>query len=154
MAKFAAGTEVPPERSRAEIEGIVRRYGAGQFMSGYSEDRALIGFSMHGRQVKFVIKIPPVEEFALTERGVKRSAQQMVVARHAEERRRWRCLALSIKAKLEAVESEIVTFWRTSSCLMGARWARVCRRALRWRTRRGRCRRCCRTFRGGELGKG
>lgn len=110
MAKYAEGTDVPPERSRAEIEGTVRRYGAGQFLSGYSEDRAVVGFTAHGRQVRFIIMVPPAEAFAVTPGGVKRNASQQRAARDAEERRRWRCLALSIKAKLEAVASEIVTF--------------------------------------------
>lgn len=110
MAKFAQGTDVPPERSRAEIEGLVRKYGAGQFLSGYTQDRAMIGFAMYCRQVRFVITIPPLEDFALTPGGVKRALAAQKAAQEAEGRRRWRCLALSIKAKLEAVASEIVTF--------------------------------------------
>lgn len=70
----------------------------------------MIGFSMHGRQVRFAITLPPLEDFATTPGGQKRNPAQQRAAREAEERRRWRCLALSIKAKLEAVASEIVSF--------------------------------------------
>lgn len=55
MTRYAANTSVSSAKSKAEIEQIVERYGAAQFISGWSESTAIIGFTMEGRQVKFVL---------------------------------------------------------------------------------------------------
>jgi hypothetical protein len=114
---FAEGTMVPAERSRAEIEQMLRRYGASQFVSGWDHDRALVGFSAHGRQLRFVLAMPKPDEhrFTHTKRAnalfeKRRNEQQARAAYEQEIRRLWRALALVIKAKLEAVESGIATF--------------------------------------------
>lgn len=45
MSPYAQGTEVPADRSRAEIERMLIRFGADQFVSGWERDRvAMIGF--------------------------------------------------------------------------------------------------------------
>ena len=46
---YAEGTEVPVERSRAEVERLLTRYGASEFMSGWSVNgRAMIAFRAKG----------------------------------------------------------------------------------------------------------
>lgn len=92
---YAENTTVPVSKSRIEIEELIRKYGAGQFVSGYSGNRAVIGFTLNGRQIKFVLEIP--------EGKTDRQTQQI-------ERQRWRALLLVIKAKLEAIESGISSF--------------------------------------------
>ena len=92
---YAENTTIPVSKSRIEIEELIRKYGAGQFVSGYSGNRAVIGFTLNGRQIKFVLEIP--------EGRTDRQTQQF-------ERQRWRALLLVIKAKLEAVESGISSF--------------------------------------------
>ena len=108
MGKFAEGTEVQPERSRMEIEGILRRYGAEQFVSGWDSTRAVIGFTAHGRQVRFFLPMPTIDE--IPERDGSGRTVNRVSKLAAEERRRWRALALAVKAKLEVVDSGIATF--------------------------------------------
>jgi len=116
--KFAENTSVPPEKSRMEIEMAVKRYGAEQFYSGWDEmaKSAVIGFRMENRIVQFKLRIPPpLEEF---DGSVKlsygnhrrRTRDEMKKAQEQEERRRWRCLHLAIKAKLEAVATKIASF--------------------------------------------
>lgn len=115
MAKFAARTDVPAEKSRMEIEAILRRYGASQFISGWDETRAVIGFSLAGRQIKFILPMPSPEDEAFTtfrdRHGFKKWRTESSAQSQYEQavRQRWRALALVIKAKLEAVESQITT---------------------------------------------
>lgn len=109
--RYAEGTTVTPESSQAEIAGLVRRYGATAFASGYEAHRALVQFTAQGRTVRFVLTLPDSDKpFRVTEGGRQRNAQQAYAAMQAEERRLWRALALAIKAKLEVVGSGIATF--------------------------------------------
>jgi hypothetical protein len=116
MTRYAANTEVPASRSKAEIEATVERYGAQQFLSGWSgSDRAVIGFTMNDRQVKFVLQLPDRKDKAFTEytqRGKLWARSEEAAHKLWEQatRQRWRALALVIKAKLEAVESGIAVF--------------------------------------------
>lgn len=111
MAKYAENTIVDSGRSRAEIEKILIRYGADQFMYGWEEAAARIAFRFDGRSVKFLLPLPNREEFARTEvKRAWRSEEAQTNAYEQAVRQRWRALALCIKAKLEAVEAGIVTF--------------------------------------------
>lgn len=108
---FAEGTEVSPEKSRAEIEAMLRRYGADKFLSGWTSEVAKIGFQAHGRMIRFELPLPQPGEFKTSHGGRRRlndAAQKR--ACEAEHRRRWRALALVIKAKLEAVASGVSEF--------------------------------------------
>lgn len=112
MTRYAANTEVSSDRSRAEIERTLQRYGADQFMYGWEHGRAAIGFRMNDRQVRFVLPMPDRydHEFTLTPTGRKRSDSQAHQEWEKACRQRWRALALVVKAKLEAVESGITEF--------------------------------------------
>ncbi len=113
MGRYANATSVPADRSRAEIEHTLSRYGAEQFMYGWEGTRAIIGFRMAGRMIRFVLPLPDksAREFTATpSRGTRRTAEQAYSAWEQACRQRWRALALVIKAKLEAVDSGITTF--------------------------------------------
>lgn len=113
MTKYAADTSVSSDRSRAEIERTLQRWGATQFMYGYDESKAIVAFTIKDRQVRFVLPMPDpnAHEFTHTPgRNMKRSPAQAREAWEQATRQRWRAMALVIKAKLEAVESGIVTF--------------------------------------------
>lgn len=107
---FAQDTEVSPERSRAEIERILQRYGADAFAYGYQDDRASIMFRAHGRYVRFEVPLPVARDFLRDRAGRHRNQRQAEEAAKKEERRRWRALALAVKAKLEVVDSGIASF--------------------------------------------
>lgn len=112
MARYAEGTTVTPERSQMEISALLRKYGANGFQYGWEGDRAAVGFKAHGRVIRFVLDLPDPKdpEFAKTPTGQVRKPDARAAAHEGEIRRRWRALALAIKAKLEAVETGIATF--------------------------------------------
>ena len=113
MSRFAEQTSVPSDKSRAEIERTLSRYGASSFMYGTTQDRAIVAFEMAGRRIKFDLPMPNrnADEFKLTPaRRAVRNPEQQAAAYEQAVRQRWRALALVIKAKLEAVECGITEF--------------------------------------------
>lgn len=115
---YAKDTDVTVERSEMEIKAMLRRYGATEFASGWTESKAVIKFRASDRLVRFELPLPSPEDRELKfhvyngkvqdwrPRGVedvKRKVDQAC-------RQRFRALALVIKAKLEAVQSEIASF--------------------------------------------
>ena len=61
MAQYAKNTNVSSELSRLEIEKILVKYGAENFAYATTAGKALIGFTMHERQVKFILPLPRKE---------------------------------------------------------------------------------------------
>ena len=112
---YAEKTSVSVSKTKADIEDLIQKAGAGQFVSGYKENMAVIGFSLANRQIRFVLPLPDKQEqkFWFTpERRTKRSEKQAYEAWEQACRSRWRALYLIIKAKLEAVDSGISTIER------------------------------------------
>jgi hypothetical protein len=85
---FARRTTVTVEKSRAEIEHVVKRYGAKGFISGWQGDRVRIEFLAGDRHIRMSMTEPPAEQ---------------------PRRSKWRSLLLLVKAKLEAVDAKITT---------------------------------------------
>lgn len=110
---YASGTSVSAERTKAEIEQTLRRYGATQFASGWdsTNGRAYVGFHVAERAMKFILTLPDSNdpECRLTPKGKRRSDAD--TQRHWEQavKQKWRALLLVIKAKLESVEGGIET---------------------------------------------
>lgn len=109
MSKYASKTEVSTDRSRDEIERTLRRYGATGFMYGWTEKGAVIGFQIKDKQYKAALRIPKEDEFIRNARGARRPQKQVKPVFERAKKQRFRALALVIKAKLEAVESDIST---------------------------------------------
>lgn len=86
---FAATTQVPVERTKAEIEKLVKKYGARSFGVGWQGDQAQVNFVAHERHIRFTIMVPQAAQ---------------------AQRSKWRTLLLLVKAKLEAVDAKVVTF--------------------------------------------
>lgn len=107
---YAERTHVTPEASRAEIERTLARYGASAFSYGWDGDRSIVGFRAAGRMVRFEIPTPVASEFERTPKGRKRTPAQAREEANKEWKRRWRALALVVKAKLEAVASGVSSF--------------------------------------------
>ncbi len=110
MGKYAANTSVSSELSRLEIEKTLIRYGADNFAYATSAGKALIGFTMYERQIKFILPLPDKNDFRLTPTGRTRTENSQYEAWEQACRQRWRALNLVIKAKLEAVECGISVF--------------------------------------------
>jgi hypothetical protein len=95
---YAHKSRVPVAQTRGEIEKVLAKYGATGFAYGSQAGRtAVIAFQTHARSIKFVLPLTPPAHLSQNQ------AAQF-------ERSRWRALLLSIKAKLEAVESGIESF--------------------------------------------
>jgi hypothetical protein len=112
MPRYAENTAVPTDRSKAEIERILARYGATAFAYGTDARRAVVQFQAHNRYVRFILPMPDPNDpiYSRTPTGRSRSPAQALASYEQATRQRWRALALAIKAKLEAVETEITTF--------------------------------------------
>jgi hypothetical protein len=107
---YAADTKVSVEQSRRELERTLTRYGVSAFSYGHDGERAVVMFAAHGRHVRLEMPVPPLAEFALTPTGLKRAGNAMEDARAKAQRQRWRALVLVVKAKLEAVDSGLISF--------------------------------------------
>jgi hypothetical protein len=112
---FAEGTGVPVEKTRMDVERILKSYGATQWgvMSDEEKGVAMIAFRMGGASYRVELpmplksavadaikKKPPHGWYGRTDQG--RAA--FIDERHQQEcRERWRAVLLTIKAKLEIV---------------------------------------------------
>ena len=109
---YAENTSVPIDRSKAEIERVLSRYGATGFGYMIRGTRAMIMFEAHNRQIRFSLPMPDPsnDSYRKTPTGRIRRGESQAAAYEQEMRRRWRALALAIKAKLEAVDTGITEF--------------------------------------------
>lgn len=89
MTRFAARTKVPVEKTRIEIEKLVKRYGAKGFASGWQGPQARIEFLCADRRVRLSVIVSDLD----------RAGPQ-----------KWRTLLLLVKAKLAGVDAGIVSF--------------------------------------------
>ena len=96
---------------------MLERHGAENFGTGWVKDRkAGITFRLYGRLIRFELPLATLEDAhaALRCRRFYRYKDPPGSVAKAwadqENRRRWRCLHLAIKAKLEAVATKIFTF--------------------------------------------
>ncbi len=92
MSRYASRTAVPASRTRGEIETALKRYGADQFIFGSQVGGVVLGFRYTGRMVRFNVPMPDE------------------IKHPQAHRARWRAVLLSIKAKLESVQSGIEEF--------------------------------------------
>lgn len=112
--KFAKSTDVPMEKSRAEIERVLAKYGADAF--GYTLDgtAAKIAFRMAGRHFRFALTLPARDRWDFLH--YKQGSTTFLRAKGVPEkmweqecRSLWRALLLVIRAKLEAIEVGITS---------------------------------------------
>lgn len=108
--RYASETTVTAERSRAEIERTLTRYGATDFGYMVTEARAQVAFRIGTSTVRMALTLPAAGDFARTPANRVRNAAEQRAAREKAIMQRWRALALTVKAKLEAVDAGIATF--------------------------------------------
>jgi hypothetical protein len=92
---YAENTTVPIDRTKAEIETTLAKYGATAFAYASRPEGASIAFDCQQRRVRFELPLKPLR------------TQEQTSKRN---RSRWRALCMTIKAKLVTVESGIETF--------------------------------------------
>jgi len=113
MTQFASNTKVSVDKSISEIRRTVQKYGGINFVAAEGDGRAVIMFEACDRRVQFELPLPRRSDFAFREKYRKQVEADPSWQNSAWEqacRTKWRALALCIKAKLEAVESEISDF--------------------------------------------
>lgn len=110
--KFAEGTEVSAERSRAELEQLLRKHGASEFGVFTSDVGTIFMYRLQGRMVRHKVECPALNVAGHRGRGRVSALEQAERARESEWRRRWRALVLVCKAKLEIIASGGSTFER------------------------------------------
>ena len=111
MTRYAENTTVSVQKTRAEIETILTKYGATAFMSGSNASEAMVAFECANRRVVFRLPMPDRKDFERTpSRRQMRHKDDVDKAWEQSCRSRWRALYLCIKAKLEAVAINITTF--------------------------------------------
>jgi hypothetical protein len=91
---YANRTSVPVGQTQRELSEMLKKAGASEIATGWSETEGKIGFLLGGRSYRITVPIPQ-------EREKDKAAQA--------ERSAWRSLGLVVKAKLVAVESGITT---------------------------------------------
>lgn len=91
---YAEKTKVPIDKTKAEIEKTLARYGADRFAYFTEPGKAIVVFEVLNRRVRFDLPVPD----GSGETGDRK------------RRIRWRALLLCIKAKLESVASSIESF--------------------------------------------
>jgi hypothetical protein len=97
--RFAERSRVPVATTRMDIDRLLHLHKATQFgtAADYDIPQARVQFRLHDRIVRFTVPLPDP-----TKMGHERFEQA--------ERQRWRALLLVLRAKLEAVESQIASF--------------------------------------------
>lgn len=108
--KYAAGTTVSVEKSRNELDALLKKYGTTGFAYARRPGIEIIGFEYAQRTIQFTLVEPLRNEYKTNARGYLKSSTD--IDKHWEQAKRqfWRIFLMTIKAKLEAVECGIVTF--------------------------------------------
>lgn len=117
MSEFAQNTAVPVERSKREIETMLYKRGARNFLTGVFQGRAVVTFELPVQaegvwRVQFELLLRTAEDFAFrTRNGRKVKATSLQVEQDVAqaEKQSWRALALAIKARLVSVEMGVET---------------------------------------------
>lgn len=116
MTRYAQGTTVGEERTRIELEKLLRRFGADQFATAWDGETgaSAVVFRMDGRHVRLDVPMPKASDdpFWKTPTGRRRTPAAAHEEYEKECRRRWRSLLAVVKAKLIAVDDGISTLER------------------------------------------
>lgn len=112
MSPYASDTSVPIERSRAEIEEMLRRLGSDQIGVVQERLQVVIFFRYNGANFRFTLPLPTPDDPAVkfSPSNKLRSASDRESIRQQLIRSRWRSLFLTIKAMLVGVEAGIFDF--------------------------------------------
>lgn len=107
--RYAESTTVSVEKSRAEIEVLLKKHGATAFFSAFDDTKglAMMGFRLAGRMFRIEVRVPKAENIPKAYADRHRYGMSWPGKQRAwidqEERRRWRVQLLMIKAKLEMI---------------------------------------------------
>jgi GNAT superfamily N-acetyltransferase len=102
MRRYAENTKVPVERSREELERLLRKAGATGFASTWDPERGhdRLVFRLADRMIRIEVLHPQPNDVA---RKAHRDRAKLTMVLEQEYRRRWRAQVLLAKAKLEII---------------------------------------------------
>lgn len=112
VRRYAEGTEVSAEKSRAELEALLVKHGASAVQFTVTPERTTIVFQMRGLFVRQRVDYPQRKPLEYIKPYHKRSESQITNMVEAEWRRLWRAQLLIVKSKLEIIASGGSTFER------------------------------------------
>lgn len=108
---FAETTKVAFEKSIAEVMALIRKAGADQVGQMETRDGFAVQFTLSDRMVRFRVPFEQIEDMPMrNSRGHHLTKDQRQAKLEQSRRQRGRALLLTIKAKLESIESGIETF--------------------------------------------
>jgi len=108
---YASQTNVNIDRSKSEIEHLLRKYGATKY--GYMSDsaqRAVVVFELGRRPYRLGLEMPGKRDYETTPTGRERSQSETQRIYDQACRQKWRALFLLIKAKLVGIDEKLVSF--------------------------------------------
>lgn len=115
-ALYAANTEVSVERSKLELERVLRKAGASQYGTTTDDHagKASVYFRLGGRAIRLAVPLPRRAEFVKDARRTWKTLPVAEQERRWEQacRTRWRGLVLICKAKLQLITLELSTVER------------------------------------------
>lgn len=107
---YAQRTRVPADRSRIELEALLRKAGAHDIAQMVNDDRAMIAFRLVDRCYRFTVPLYDGPAAERTRNGFKVASAATMSPRQAQQaRQRWRALLLVIRAKLESARAGITS---------------------------------------------
>lgn len=98
MAKYAKNTTVPIGRTKVQTQELMTNYGIKEFFFGTSPRGDGIGFKYEGHVYKHNVPMPSRDDY-----GTDRQYEQAI-------RQRWRIFYMSLKMKLEEIQSGGISF--------------------------------------------
>jgi hypothetical protein len=107
---YAEGTSVSSTRTLEQIKRMLMTVGATDIATAERTGQAAIVFTLADRRIRFVLPLPPLEQYqTIVVRGRKRarSSSQALQAWEQGCREKWRALFACIKAKLVSAQSGI-----------------------------------------------
>lgn len=111
---YATGTEVSVQKTRIEIEELLRKWKCERQATMLEPAKAVVYFQVKQWHVQFTMPLPTAAEAA--KQRDKRSGWRSLTTQQQERwldqrhREKWRALLLTIKAKLVSVESGVESF--------------------------------------------
>lgn len=111
---YASKTEVPVEKTEQDIKTMLKKFGADQIVTQWSEDKSIIGFRVQNLVIKITLYLPTADDPEVTfgPSGRRKSAEEARGALNQLHRSYWRSMLLIIKAKIEAIEKNVSTVER------------------------------------------
>ena len=108
---YAQNTGVTVDRSKAELERTLKKYGADRIVYNWDATGGdVVVFRIEERYVRLVIPLPSVQSFTTTDQGRSRKQSVAESLRDQEYRRLWRVLIISVKAKFETIAAGLFGF--------------------------------------------